>query len=68
MYALGESPNVTSAMSAVWKSLVATPSGFIPGEMQLPSLKPFFVSFAKAGDGAWLDDDVVTLDEDTGGC
>jgi hypothetical protein len=68
MYALGESPNVTSAKSVVWASLVATPSGFIPGEMQAPSLKPFFVSFTKAGDASWLADDVVTLDEDTGGC
>ena len=75
MYALGDSPNDTSTKPVDWASLDATPTGFTPGEMQLPSLKPFFVSFAKAGDGVWtpseledgwLADDVATLDEDTG--
>ena len=73
MYALGDSPNVTSAKSVDCASLAATPSGFIPGEMQAPSLMPFLVSFANAGDASWapseledgwLADDVVTLDDD----
>ena len=49
--------------------------GFKALSIQEPNLKPFFVSFANAGDASWapselevgwLADDVVTLDEDAG--
>ena len=48
--------------------------GFKALSIQEPNLKPFFVSFANAGDASWapselevgwLADDVVTLDDDS---
>ena len=74
MYALGSSSEDASARLAIWVARIG--KGSKPEAMQEPNLKPFFVSFAKAGDASWvpaeledgwLVDDIVTLDDESFG-
>ena len=72
MYALGVSSADASARLVIWAARIGW--GSKAEAMQEPNLKPFFVSFANAGDASWwptelevgwLADDVVTLDDDS---